>query len=206
MPSPLGEQHGNGGAIRIGGTESSEDTLITAYIIGNEIVENKAVATGQLYAITGLVLEGGGVAAYLVNSTIANNGPVTSSNTCAISNYLNTHLYVYNSIIYGNWPPQFLLGSYSTSDTSELKIYHSLIEDGEGGITLLSPWNEVYYDPSNLDTNPLWDTASIYPYSLSAGSPCIDAGTLDLPPGIGLPEFDIAGNPRVWGSGLRHDS
>ena len=44
----------------------------------------------------------------------------------------------------------------------------------------------------------MFDTATMYPYSLSAGSPCIDAGTLDLPPGIELPETDLAGNPRVY--------
>ena len=44
----------------------------------------------------------------------------------------------------------------------------------------------------------MWDTASMYPYSLSAGSPCIDAGTLNLPPGLELPETDLAGNPRVY--------
>jgi len=30
-------------------------------------------------------------------------------------------------------------------------------------------------------------------------SPCIDAGTLNLPEGIELPEFDLAGNPRIVG-------
>ena len=34
---------------------------------------------------------------------------------------------------------------------------------------------------------------------LSDLSPCIDAGTLDLPAWIELPEFDLAGNPRIVG-------
>ncbi|MBT4333173.1 MAG: T9SS type A sorting domain-containing protein [Candidatus Cloacimonetes bacterium] len=32
-----------------------------------------------------------------------------------------------------------------------------------------------------------------------SSSPCIDAGTLDLPAGIELPEYDLAGNPRIYG-------
>ncbi|MCK5050544.1 MAG: T9SS type A sorting domain-containing protein [Candidatus Cloacimonetes bacterium] len=34
---------------------------------------------------------------------------------------------------------------------------------------------------------------------LTENSPCINAGTLDLPTGIELPEFDLAGNPRIYG-------
>jgi len=36
-----------------------------------------------------------------------------------------------------------------------------------------------------------------YPFALSALSPCIDAGTPDTT-GLNLPEFDLAGNPRVF--------
>ncbi|MBS4058695.1 MAG: T9SS type A sorting domain-containing protein, partial [Bacteroidales bacterium] len=39
-------------------------------------------------------------------------------------------------------------------------------------------------------------------YALSGLSPCIDAGTMDLPEGISLPATDLAGNPRVWGGSV----
>jgi len=100
-------------------------------------------------------------------------------------------------------PSQILYGSsYYPEDTCELFIYNSLIEDGQEGILNLNPNDIFYYDPSNLGIDPLWDTASLYPYSLSESSPCINTGTLDLPPGIELPEYDLAGNPRVWGSSV----
>ena len=79
-----------------------------------------------------------------------------------------------------------------------LNIYNSLVQGGEEGIRILSTGNNVYYDYTNIDTDPLWDTACMYPYSLSAGSPCINAGTLDLPEGVELPETDILGNQRIW--------
>ncbi|NQV17078.1 MAG: T9SS type A sorting domain-containing protein [Armatimonadetes bacterium] len=49
-----------------------------------------------------------------------------------------------------------------------------------------------------LDEDPLWlGPGAELPYALSTDSPCIDAGTLELPPGIELPEYDLAGNPRI---------
>ncbi|MFO7896306.1 MAG: choice-of-anchor Q domain-containing protein, partial [Candidatus Cloacimonadales bacterium] len=43
---------------------------------------------------------------------------------------------------------------------------------------------------------------SEYPFALAATSPAINAGTLDLPAGIELPEYDLAGNPRIYGDGI----
>jgi hypothetical protein len=41
------------------------------------------------------------------------------------------------------------------------------------------------------------------PYMIADGSPCIDAGTLaNLPEFIELPEFDLAGNPRIVGDSI----
>ena len=202
MPSPEGVTGGNGTAIRIGGPEPRKDTAITVYMIGCEIIDNTAISTPPLYAVSGIAMFGGGCVLNLVNSTIGNNNPANGGNGCAIGFGMNTHLNIYNSIIYGNWPPQITEGGYDPSDTSTLNIYHSLIQGGENGILVFSPWHQIYYDPTNINTDPFWDTASLYPYSLSAGSPCIDAGTLNLPPGIELPEYDIAGNPRIWGESV----
>jgi hypothetical protein len=54
-----------------------------------------------------------------------------------------------------------------------------------------------------FDTDPLWLGAGYeYPYALSADSPCINMGTLELPYGVELPAYDLAGNPRVMGSAI----
>ncbi len=87
-------------------------------------------------------------------------------------------------------------------DTCRLNIYNSLIEGGYEDIFSNSPQNIIYYDSINIDTNPLWDTAGFYPYALTAASPCIDAGTMDLPAHIQLPDTDLAGNPRISGGGI----
>ncbi|MDX9906243.1 MAG: choice-of-anchor Q domain-containing protein [Bacteroidales bacterium] len=113
----------------------------------------------------------------------------------------DSDLKVYNSIMYGNYPAEFYMYAFDGDDCN-LSIYNSLVEGGEEEIRILTPWNNLYYDNTNIDTDPLWDTTSPWPYSLMAGSPCIDAGTLDLPPDIVIPETDIAGNPRVWGTSI----
>jgi hypothetical protein len=112
----------------------------------------------------------------------------------------NSELNVYNSIMYGSYPAEFYM--YNDGDGCSLSISNSLVDGGEEDIRILSPGNIVNYDQSNIDTYPVWDTAGPWPYSLLADSPCIDAGTLDLPPGIELPATDFAGNPRVWGNSI----
>ena len=131
---------------------------------------------------------------YVVNCTFTND---TSDNPLGgnIGVLNNSDLYIYNSILYGNYPAELYM--HNEYGTSNLNIYNSLIQGGEVGIRIYTPSNNILYDPSNIDTNPMFDTTSLYPFSLSAGSPCIDAGTLNLPPGIELPEVDLAGNPRV---------
>ncbi len=202
MPSPQGEYWGTGWGLNITGSSDHEMSIL-ANIIGCEIVENKAIGIDPGYAVSAInIVEG--VTVNLVNSTIGNNSSFPGYNTCAVRLVRpGTKLHVYNSIIYGNWPPQVALGNSNyPEDTCELYIYNSLIEDGQEGILNLNPNNIYYYDNTNLGTDPVWDTASMYPYSLSEFSPCIDAGTLALPPGIELPEYDLAGNPRVWGESV----
>jgi hypothetical protein len=132
---------------------------------------------------------------YLVNCTFGDNigdSPIGAGIGVTNSSELN----IYNSILYNNSPAELYM--FSLEGVNSLNIYNSLVQGGQEGIRIYTSGNSLYYDPSNIDTDPMWDTVSMYPYSLSAGSPCIDAGTLDLPPGIDLPETDLAGNPRVY--------
>jgi hypothetical protein len=130
---------------------------------------------------------------FVVNCTFGNNTTDSpSGGTVGITN--GSALSIYNSVLYNNSPAEL----YMYYGENELNIYNSLIAGGEEGINIYTGGSTLNYDPSNIDTDPMWDTASMYPYSLSAGSPCIDAGTLNLPPGLELPETDLAGNPRIY--------
>ena len=139
---------------------------------------------------------------YMINCTIANNEGVEATNGGAISLSNFATLDLYNSIAYGNFPNQiFLENGNIYGGPSHLNIHNSLIENGEEGI-LEQPNNEVAWYGENLTCDPLFDSTGDYPFALSSTSPCIDAGTLDLPEGIELPETDLAGNPRVVGASV----
>lgn len=175
--------------------------IFTAYVMNCEFYDNYVrdyapYAGGNL----GLIF---GAEAYVVNSTIGNNNKLSPQNANFGVTY-NSTLHIYNSILYNNWPAELYMFSLASEidDTCHLNIYNSLIMGGEEAIRIVTPKNVLYYSSTNIDADPLWDTTSMYPYSLSEYSPCIDAGTLNLPPGIQLPEYDIVGNPRVYGGSI----
>lgn len=188
IPDYSNPDEGHGGACVLIGSNESAD--ITGYFFNCLFIENHKRVFGS--NAIGLI---DGAQAYVVNCTFGDN---TSDDPGGgnIGVLHNSDLHLYNSILYHNEPAELYM---STSlGTSFLNIYHSLIEGGEDSIRIYTSGNTVNYDPSNINTDPMWDTASMYPYSLSGGSPCIDAGTLDLPEGVELPETDLAGNPRIY--------
>ncbi len=195
------------------GNKTGIDTLIAlgggASTIGSDVYDSSACVltnclfTGFISAPTSDIGNNAfschmGGEAYLVNCTFSDNHwNNINDNGAPVAVTYGSWLHIYNSILYGDSPAEIYL--YTTDGFENfLDIYNSLLEGGIFGIKVYSPFNNIYYDPSNLDIYPKWDTIEPYKYSLLEGSPCIDAGTLDLPPGIELPEFDLAGNPRVW--------
>ncbi|MBT6994188.1 MAG: T9SS type A sorting domain-containing protein [Candidatus Cloacimonetes bacterium] len=84
---------------------------------------------------------------------------------------------------------------------STFNFSHCNIEGGQSAISNWYEGNIVNWLDGNIDADPLfYGEGEDYPfYSLTAESPCINAGTTELPEGVVLPEFDLAGNPRVVG-------
>jgi len=112
-----------------------------------------------------------------------------------------SHAELYNCIFYGNVPNQIVMAN-TPEEPSTLDIYNCLIQDGQAGVINFGGSNIVDWGEGNLDEDPIFLGSEQFPYAIDAGSPCIDAGTLDLPPWITLPEYDIAGNPRVYGESI----
>ncbi|MDT8394425.1 MAG: DUF1565 domain-containing protein, partial [Bacteroidales bacterium] len=193
---PAIEGYSGGGAVVSGpGPYSSPDIFNVSFyncLFSNNKTRPHPEGTGHGDAALNIHY---GARCNLINCTLGDNaysgllgGNISVTNSAELN--------IYNSILYNNSPAELYM--YATGNENYLNIYHSLVEGGEEGIRLYTPDNNLYYDPSNIDTDPMWDTTSMYPYSLAAGSPCINAGTLNLPQGIELPEADLAGNPRVY--------
>jgi len=146
----------------------------------------------------------GGVSgnARIINATIGNNySPELNVGGVKLGGPFDFALI--NSIIYGNLPYNLSLINIETQ-TSHVSITHSLIQNAEEGILYYgNPNTIVHWGEGNLDTDPLWmgDSFPDYPYMLSANSPAINAGTLDIPD-FEFPEFDLAGNPRIYGDSI----
>ena len=185
----------HGGGALIMGTQPYPDSL-TCYIVNCEFIENINNAPSPYKSACALGITDG-AEVYAVNCTFGDN---TNSNPYGANIGLtyNANLSIYNSVLYANHPAEIYIASDSW-DTCTLKIYNSLITGGEEDIRVYDPQHIVYYDSTNIDLDPLWDTAGPYPYALTAASPCIDAGTLNLPAHIQLPDTDLAGNPRISG-------
>ncbi len=79
-----------------------------------------------------------------------------------------------------------------------LTLNNNLIRNGYSDI-----WqgmgSTIHYNDTNITGNPLFHGGSANSpfYSLSANSPCIDAGTAETT-GLSLLPYDLAGNMRIW--------
>lgn len=132
---------------------------------------------------------------YFVNCTFVNNS--LDNPSVAIGAY-DSKIYMYNCIEYNNGDYPLRVTNMEEQNESLLAIYNSLVEGGEESIDLFNEeWSELIYDTTNIEGDPLFLGGNYNPYNLSENSPCIDAGTLELPSFIEIPEFDLAGNPRV---------
>jgi hypothetical protein len=86
---------------------------------------------------------------------------------------------------------------YIGSSSSGTYIKYSAIQFGSDGIychpvNIQPPYfeNNIFSDPQFAD--------SYNDFTLLSSSPCINSGTLDLPIGIELPEYDLDGNLRIY--------
>ncbi|MCK4695884.1 MAG: T9SS type A sorting domain-containing protein [Candidatus Cloacimonetes bacterium] len=180
--------------LRIGGYTTGP-FLNQVDIINTEITENISNYSDWPRTPVAMLLENPKII-NIINCTIGNNeSPICG---CAINAKEGPTVRIYNSILYGDTNREIFLENTSSQPCS-LIVRNSLIEGGEWNVGLIGnnflDWDET----TTLNTDPLWQMSGDYPYMLSENSPCIDAGTLELPPGIELPEYDLAGNSRIYG-------
>ncbi len=145
---------------------------------------------------------------YIVNCTFTENA--YGSDRSLLLDFNESHNYMYNCILYNNDTfnyngDEITIGVENSEhvDTTKLFIRNSLVQDGEQTIAMTCSNPDecyYYYDTTNIDTDPLFYGGAEFPYNLSGKSPCIDAGTLELPQFIldNMPDTDLAGNPRIF--------
>ena len=188
-----GALEGIGGGLQFGGHLTIPGdyyvSLINCDISSNYSNYNSAGVAGT----TGLYASDY-ITADIINCTFSDN-TVIDTTGCVITGATAAQVNIYNSIIYNN-----VGHSCNLWFETEINVYNSLLEGGSDNVGFYYPVNASFnWHEGNLDEDPLWVNSGEYPYMFQSTSPCIDAGTLDLPPGIVLPEFDLAGNPRIYG-------
>jgi hypothetical protein len=78
-----------------------------------------------------------------------------------------------------------------------ITISYSDVQGGEAGIVTNNN-GTVNWLEGNINEDPLFVGTGDHPFMLQDLSPCVNAGIPDTT-GLNLPEFDLAGNPRVYG-------
>jgi hypothetical protein len=168
-------------------------------IINMEMTENQYYSSPGSETCSGIEVMDN-VNLNLINCTIGNNSSPNNGGVIRVGpGGQNSVINIYNSILYGDGPREIYIDNEFSSNPSTVNIHNSLVDGGFEGIENVYSWNIVNWMEGNLDTDPSWDVDGDDPYALLGNSPCINAGTLDLPAGIELPEFDLAGNPRIYG-------
>jgi hypothetical protein len=201
-----GYDGGTGGAIALSARHvppfepSSLDATLVHIEVTDCLIDNIDPFWEPVGAFLGFIGPSG--SARIINATIGNNySPELSVAGVGLSGSIDYTLI--NSIIYGNLPYELGLIN-NNAITSNVTISHSLIGGGENGLYHHgNPNTIVHWGEGNLDTDPLWmgDTFPDYPYMLTENSPARNAGTLDIPD-FEFPEFDLAGNPRIYGDSI----
>ncbi len=142
----------------------------------------------------GFLRSNGGIS-YITNCTFADNaypqgsfllrldGDIVLTNNIFYNPSLPYELGIPNSVPYGF--------------VHNITLRNNCIRNGMNGILNASPLNQIIWGEGNVSVNPQFAYTGNHPYRLSHNSLLIDAGISDTG-GLGLGEFDLAGNERIW--------
>jgi hypothetical protein len=175
------------------------NSIITECINHNTDFSNAPAAIGiGTYEMTP-----GGPQVDIINCTIGNNHSDSFGGGGITILDGPTEVNFYNTIIYGNTDHEVIAidDPYTNDDYIDVNFYNTVIDPGE---VLTSSEVNLYYNEASGDMMPFWNDEGDLPYFLQEISPCIDTGTLDLPDSLlaFLPDSDLLGNPRVYGSNI----
>jgi len=173
-----------------------------AYRGGGFCLESSSMDAKNTLFVRNTAADGYGGAGTIYNYGAPPDAEVNFYNaTCTQNTPPVLHIYggkasLTNSILWDNNNPIqiYYFVDYSESDT--LTISYSDIQSAQAGI-FKSGGAVLDWNAGNINEDPQFSMGDEYPFSLDAGSPCIDAGTPDTT-GLLLPYNDLIGNVRVW--------
>jgi len=126
-------------------------------------------------------------------TVVFNNGLLINNDIGIFLGHQATIL-VQNSIMWNNY--SFEIRVRPNFYGNDITVLHSDIDGGQSNISL-SNGGTLNWLEGNINEDPQFEGFGDHPFQLSAGSPCIDAGTPDTT-GLNLPQLDIIGNKRIW--------
>ena len=182
----------DGGAISFGGLYTGVGEYNCA-IINSQFNRNRNIYWDGNNGGVSCVIIDNFVNADIINCTFADN-IVNHSNGGTILVDGSSTINIWNSILYGNDYNSLTLWD----ENSTINLHYSLLEGGEDNIYYQEN-GVVNWFGDNLFEDPFFIESGLNEYHLLNSSPCIDSGTLDLPDNIELPDYDLDGNPRVYG-------
>ena len=189
----------HGGGIEL--MSSSSPTLINIKIENNTCssdgggihCQNNDLSFVNMLFKNNSASHGGGIAFYNSDSKLIN---CTLSSNSGDGVYLdrNSHLIIQNCILFNPGREVEFCG-YNDPDTVEIK--YSDLEDINGSWGIVTNNNGVVIKgDGNIDADPQFVDSGSEPCQLSSSSPCRNAGDPDTTD-LGLPGYDLAGNPRI---------
>ncbi|MCK5050658.1 MAG: T9SS type A sorting domain-containing protein [Candidatus Cloacimonetes bacterium] len=101
-----------------------------------------------------------------------------------------------NCILWGNSSDQIGFGEWNNAGGS-LTVNYCDVQYEIDSI-YVTPLSNLDWGDGNIDDDPLFTGTGDHPFSLQDPSLCVNAGIPDIT-GLGLPEYDLAGNPRMYG-------
>lgn len=129
----------------------------------------------------------------VANSTFVNN---SGGDGIIVARYV-INMEFYNCLFYNNNPGLIIMDGRHYHGSALFD--HCFLQNGIQDLWVLGQWDLTHNDI--LQGNPRLNSQGDNPLALSAQSPCIDAGTMNIP-NYSFPLTDLDGNPRVYGNSI----